>query len=515
MVLWRLVDDSPSHRPHVNSSWVTRFWPLTVAAVSIPLIAERARLLSRRTPVGADETLYLMQALEWLGRFDKLSDDPARTRGVPALIFPVAAGTDETWAYRLLFAALGIALCWITYLVGREFLERIPAAWAAIVFGLSSAALLGSVALLPDIPAALGVTVAFLLYWRRVAHAPPDRPLRGLWPIAVAIGAVFYFNIAFAALAGITLALDFLIFRRRDLFSRATIAAAAVLGGLLGPYFIKVWIDHNKPWYTIARQLRGSAKLGGPLPGGEPGYVTYARWFFDGDRLFGAFGILVLLGVAILAFALVRGTPVSRRDASLLGLWLTVPTIASALLFHAEVRYMLPWLPAFYLAMALPVAAVSRLVGRPESRRRVASAAAAVLLVAGTTYFGVTQYPIAARRFDNQANSLRLIHAVAQRLGDGPAQPPCQVFTRRPREVELHTGCQTTYYRVTNEDQLIEASNRIPEATFYDWWEGLVGDPRQPSFLTAYFQEHATLEFSIAGKGRLRRGYIYRYLPSR
>ncbi len=493
--------------PAVEGSWGAKLRTPGLALLGAPLIVERVFLLSRRAPTGSDETLYLIQASDWLGRLSKISFDPHRTRGVPALIYPIAALTEETVAYRILFAALSLVLCWLTYLIGREFMGRVAAGWTALMLGLFSPVLLASVALRPDLPAAIGVTAAFLFYWRRVVHAPPDQPVRGLWPIALAIASVFFFNIAFAAFAGITIALDFLIFRRRDLFHRATIGAAVTLGAVLTPYFIKVWIDHGDPTYTLRRGLGG----GGPaLAGAPPGYETYTNWFFDGDRLFGIpWGIVVILAVAALALTLINGTPIPRRDAATLALWLVVPTVLTARLFHAEERYLVPWLPAFFLTMGLLVSRAMRWA----AGRRWGTIGIVALLIAGTTHFGVSQYSPVARRVDSQKKDFTLIHAAAERVADlgvRGARFDCLIFVRWPREFELHTGCRTTSYTGKTEDSVLAVAQENAPAAYFVWAKGLVGqERRQPSYLDGFLRAHATELFRMNGPGKFGPVYVY------
>ncbi len=492
--------------PAVEMRRGAKLWPPALALLTVPLVVERVALLARRTPTAADETLYLIQTYDWLGRLTKVSSDPHRTRGVPALLYPIAALTDGTWAYRIIFVTMSLALCGVTYLIGRGFAGRVPAAFAALMLGLFSATLLGSVRLLPDMPAALGVAIAFLVYWRRVVHAPDGEPLRGLWPIGLAIASAFFFNMAFAAVAGIALGLDFLIFRRRDLFARATIGAAAALGAVLAPYFIKVWIDHGNPLYTIARGL-GPGGSGVPK---EKGYITYAHWFFDGDRLFGVFwGALVLVGLALLIVAVVKGTPIPRRDASALGIWLVVPTAITAVLFHAEERYMLPWMPAFFLTLSLPACYVMRLA----TGRRWATIGVVAVLVSGATQFGVTQYEPAARRIDAQVRNYALIHAAAERMADEGARIRCQIFTRWPREFELHTGCKTLRYNDLSQDDVLTASSGSLVPTYFVWWRGLGANPvSQPPYLSEIFRTYATPLFSMRGPGKFGPVYVYRYV---
>ena len=492
--------------PAVEMRWGARLRaPVLALLLVVPLLAERILLLARRTPTAADETLYLIQTYDWLGRLTKVSFDPHRTRGVSALLYPVVALTEGTWVYRVLFVAMSLALCGVTYLIGRDLTGRLPAAFAAVMLGLFSATLLASVTLRPDMPAALGIALAFLFYWRRVVRAPDDQPLRGLWPIGLGIASAFFFNIAFAAVAGIALGIDFLIFRRRDLLSRATIGAAVALGAVLAPYFIKVWLDHGNPLSTIRRGLGG----GGSGVPTEKGYVTYARWFLDGDRLFGPFwGALILVGIAFLIFALIKGTPIPRRDASALAIWLVVPTVLTAVLFHAEERYLMPWLPAFFLALSLPVAYAMRLtVGK-----RWATAAIALALIAGATQFGVTQYRPTARRIDTQTDDYRLIHAAAQRMADDGILVRCQIFTRWPREFELHTGCKTVRYNDRSEDDVLTASAESRDPTYFVWWQGLVGNAAyQPRYLTEMYTKYATPLFTMRGSGKFGPVYVYRY----
>ena len=481
---------------------VARALPL----LAVPLIVERIALLMRRTPTASDETLYLTQTYDWLGRLTKVSFDPHRTRGVPALLYPFVAVTHGTWAYRTVWAVMSLALCAVTYLIGRDLLGRVPAAFAAVMLGLSSVTLLASIRLLPDMPAALSIALAFLFYWRRVVRVPAGEPLRGLWPIALFVAAAFFFNMAFAAVAGLALGLDFLIFRRRDVLSRAAIGAAATLAAVLGPYFAKVWIDHGTPLYTIGRGLG----LGGSGAPQEKGYATYARWFLNGDRLFGPFwGALVLVGAASLIAALMSGRPVPRRQAATLTVWLVVPTVMTAVLFHAEGRYLLPWLPAFFLTLALPV----RVALRAASTRRWATVCIAVLLIGGTAQFGVAGYAPAMKRIGRQNAIFGFIHAVAARTADDGARLRCQIFTRWPREFEFHTGCKTLRYNGVTADGLLRKARESAVPTYFVWWHGLTRDPAyQPPYLPEFYRRHAAPLFTMRGGGELGPVYVYRYV---
>ena len=482
---------------------------LALLAISVPLAIERALLIGRSAPTSADETLYLMQALDWLGRFIKLSPDVHRTWGVPAVIAPVAAATSSVAAYRVVFAIIGIALCVVVYLIGRRFLEPIVAAFAALMLGLSLTALVGSVQLLPDTASALGVAAAFLLYWDGVVHKPQGEPPR-IWPAGIAVGAVLYFNIAFAAFAAVTLGLDFLIFRRRQVFSRAALGGAAALAAAIAPYFLVVFVRYGDPLHTVRIGLTG---VGGRAPTGEPGYVRYAEWFLDSGRFFGPFwGVVLIAGVVTLAYVFARGTLLSRREAAALGLWLVVPTLATAFLFHAEERYMLPWFAPLFLALGLLVQTALRSL-RNRSRTAGVVALTAVLVV-GATQFGVAAYGSAARITDNKASDYGFVHAIAGRLPGHDAKPPCRVYARFPREFELHTGCKTARYNNRDEQILLREATAFENATFYVWFTGLVGDEAyQPEFLEGFFTRYTMQVFTMKDTTSLGTAYVYRYVP--
>src|SRR5207247_5644911 len=135
----------------------SRWWGLIGVAPIVPLVVERIQILTRRHPTGADETLYLMMALNWLGRITKQSTDAHRTRGLPALLYPAARFTDATWVYRLGMVLLSLSLYVLVYLIGRSFMSRVAAASAALLLCLFNTTLLSSVALLPDLPAAVAI----------------------------------------------------------------------------------------------------------------------------------------------------------------------------------------------------------------------------------------------------------------------------------------------------------------------------------------------------------------------
>lgn len=481
--------------------------------VAVPLMIERAMLIGR-SPTAADETLYLMQALDWLGRFVKLSPDVHRTWGVPGILTPLAAVSSSVALYRAVFAVAGLALCLVVYVIGRRFLEPIAAAFAALMLGLASTSILGSVQLLPDMGAALGVAVAFLFYWDRVVHVPADERPRRPWPIGVAVGAVLYFNIAFAAFAAVTIGLDYLIFRRRDLISRETFGALVALGLTIAPYFGVVTLRYGNPLHTVRIGLSG---VGGTSPAGEKGYTLYARWFFDPDRFFGGFwGWAVLIGVALLMFAIVRGTPIPRRDAAAVGIWLVVPTLMTAFLFHAEARYMLPWFAPFFFALALPVQAVLRAI-RSSASATAAIAVAAVVLAAGAAQFGVAQYHPASETMTIHADIYVPVHALAERLPGRDAKPPCRIYARFPREFELHTGCRTAYFNNRTEQILLREAPAFENATFYVVFDKFNKDsryePYQPRFLAGFFARYALKLFTMDAGKVLGTATVYRYIP--
>ena len=483
---------------------------LAMLVIAVPLMIERAILVGR-SPTAADETLYLMQALDWLGRFIKLSPDVHRTWGVPVILVPLAAVSSSVTLYRTVFALIGLALCLVVYRIGRRFLEPIPAIFAALMLGLASTSVLGSVLLLPDMAAALGVAFAFLFYWSRVVHIPPDeRPAR-LWPIGVAVGSVLYFNIAFSAFVAMTIGLDYLLFRRRDLISRATFGAVVALGLTIAPYFGVVTLRYGNPLHTVRIGLSG---VGGTSRAGEKGYALYARWFFDPDRFFGGFwGWAVLIGIAVLVFAIARGTPIPRRDAAAVGIWLVVPTLMTAFLFHAEARYMLPWLAPFFFALALPAQAAVR-ASRSSARATAILTAATVVLVAGAAQFGVAQYHPASRTMTIHADTYDAVHALAERLPARDAKPPCRIYARFPREFELHTGCNTSYYNKRTEEILLHEAPAFENATFYVTFTKFNTDAAyQPRFLNGFFARYALKLFTMDAGKVLGTATVYRYVP--
>jgi hypothetical protein len=483
---------------------------LALLILTVPLAVERALLIGRSAPTAADETLYLMQALDWLGKFIKLSPDVHRTWGVPAVIAPVAWATSNVSAYRVVFGALGVALCVVVYRIGRRFLDPIPAAFGALMLGLSSTALIGSIQLLPDTASALGVAAAFLFYWGRVVATPSGEPPRSLWPVGAAVGAVFYFNIAFAAFAAAAIGLDLLIFRRRNIASLPVFAGALALGLSVLPYFLTIWVRYGNPLHTIRIGLTG---VGGTGPTGDPGYALYARWFLDSGRFFGPFwGIVLIAGVATLIYALARGTPVPRRDATALAIWLVVPTLATAFLFHAEERYMLPWFAPLFLSLGLLVQlSLGSVTG---TRRALGVIALSAVLVAGAAQFGVAEYGPSARTTDRKVRDFGFMHRVAALLPGRGARPPCLVYARFPREVELHTGCSTARFNGRDEEKLLDEASGFRYATFYVWFTGLVGDEAyQPSFLEGYLQHRTMLVATVNSSSSLGTAYIYRFVP--
>jgi hypothetical protein len=149
---------------------------------------------------------------------------------------------------------------------------------------------------------------------------------------------------------------------------------------------------------------------------------------------------------------------------------------------------------------------------RLAAGRRWVTIGIVAALIAGAAQFGVRQYEPTARRIDTQTSDYTLIHAAAERMAGDGIRTRCQIFTRWPREFELHTGCKTVRYNDRSADDVLTASAETLDPTYYVWWQGLVGNEAyQPAYLTDLFNSYARPLFSMRGPGKFGPVYVYRY----
>jgi hypothetical protein len=477
-----------------------------VAAVAViaggGLLLERLLLLRGGFPIGPDELVYSTIALKWLGRIS-----PAwfvagnRARGVAVLVAPLYWIKNVIGPFhRLPFIALSLALTGITYLIGRRLFNS-PAIGAvgAVAFGLFRVNLFASVQLLPDVPAALLVALAYWIYWRAAVERTAP-----LWPAGAAVGLAFFFNPAYAFLGALAIAIDFLIHHRKEIIGKQAGWTAITAGIFLVPYFARVWTDHGSPAALLSKSLAGSANLGGPLPGQDPGYVQYAKWFFNSSYLFGpVVGALIIAGAVLLAVAIATGWPVPRRYASLLGLWLAVPSVGMALLFHAEERFLMASFPAYFLTAALVVHALAKLPAKAAHTTVVALAAA------GLVAYGTTQYAHAVTRKQGYLSNYQLRQDVATAIHTH-AQPPCRVFAFDAVLYDVLTDC--TAARYPGEEAALERQSKtFTGTTYFVRFTDRERYVKQPAYLEDFLDAHAQEAFTVEGPrpDRLVRVYTF------
>ncbi|MCA1834375.1 MAG: glycosyltransferase family 39 protein [Actinobacteria bacterium] len=467
-----------------------------VAAAAFALLCiERMKLIMRGVPIGPDEIVYSGMAYRWLGRIPKTwAFAPNRSRGIALIITPLYWVKHTIGVFhRVSFALLSLALVGVTYLIGRRFLGPAVAAITAMAFGLFRVNVFTSIQLLPDVPAALVVSLAFLTYWRAVVDGDG-----WLWPIGAFLGMAFFFNPAFSFLAGFAIAVDFLIGHRREILSKRVALTAGAMGIFLGPYFIRAWIDHGSPFTVVSKSLAGSAKLGGPLPGQAPGYVQYARWFFDGRTLFGpVIGAFVIAGFILLIVSAVRSRPIPRKHATAIIAWLVIPSVGMALLFHAEGRFLMVAYPAFFLTVGVVVKALATV------HAKIVLAAALI----GLALFGVNQY----RNSESNLLSYNIAYGPRHKTVlavRAQATPPCRIFAFTPVLFEMFTPCTASGY---SEDaaELERLSANV--TTYYVEFGAGERNAKPPPYLHEYLDSHAVQSLVVANRRRNRvvRVYVY------
>lgn len=461
-------------------------------------------LVARGVPSGTDETIHLLRAFTWAGRLPApMPMDAHRVRGVSALVYPMAEVTDRVSIYRVAFAVLGLLLPVATYLAGRRFLGRAVAAWSAALVGLSWVVVYQSIQVLPDVLGGALVALAFAAYWSAVVSKTRHEQLGPIWPAGLALGVAFYFNMAYAGIGGVAIAIDFLLHERRRLLSKPVLLGSAAVAGVLSPYLLRSAMDHGNPFAPIAQGLGGiTGGLGAPLPGGDPGYVVYARWFFDPGRLFTPeTGLAIIAGTALALIAAFRGWPIPKRHASALAVWLVFLPLAMALLFHAEERYLLPAWPAFFLAIGV---LARGLLSPPNPRwRRIIAAG----MIAYLPVFGAAQFAVASRKTSGQIARFGFVHQVAGALATR-TRHPCLVFTRYPRQFALRTGCRTRPYHVHTRESLLREAARFDGSVYLAWIEGA---NRQPPWFAHLAAGHAVQIADIPGDGPLGAALLYRF----
>jgi hypothetical protein len=477
------------------------------------LLAERARLIfgTRIAPV-YDESIYLLGAR---GRLNSIPEALVahRPRGTTAILRALHLAGDGLGFYRMAFAVLGVALAWCVYAIGRSFLGRPIAGWTAAMFGAMWIVVLNSTLLLPDVPAALGVALAFFVYWNFVVRA---RLPHSLWVVSLALGITFFINPAYAALAGVTFALDYLIMRRESVFSMEIALAVVVLGVFIGGYFVKVWIDHGDPLKLLGISLSSADKLGGAIAHRLGGYSGYMKWFFDSSQLFGLLlGLAVIAGFVAVVAAVVLDTPIPRDDAVPLLLWMVVPTLGMSLLFHAEQRYLLVSLPAIFLGVGVAARALAG--ARPSGARGLAAGGVLVLALAA---FVPQQYGVAHAWVDRFNVRYDYVRRAATTLAR-QTREPCLVFAVHAPEVALTSPCKVVPYCYPPGeyadrnycyplDQIEKLASRTPGSTFFVIETRELTD-RQPPDIARWIQVHANRVFTLPRARDKQQISVWRY----
>ncbi len=439
-----------------------RLFAATAAATVFGLVLERVLLIRNGMGLGSDETVYMVQALKWLGRVQPDAFVAGfRPRGIGVLLLPLLApASPPGLRHRIAYATIGIALVWVTYAIGWRMLGRWPAAWAAAAFGLFWIHVFTSVQFLPDLASSLLASCGYLLYLDRVVDATERRPL---WPITVLIAATFYLNVvvAFFALSVIGVHALASSRARARAFTREAAVALGAAAAVVLPYFIRVWMQHGSPFALIGELVNihrhELSRVRQPI-----GYETYPDWFFDQDRMFGpAGGAVIIAAVVSLAVVLVLGKPVQRRHAAFLAMWLVIPTVGMALVTHAEERYLFLAYPAMFLAVGVLVRVIAS-----TRAPHVARFAVAVALMALLPVWGVTQYGIAAAR-TQRYNDYYLYRDTAARVAGRSVRPPCRIYAPHAELAEIYVPCTFVSYKDETPREALDAARAFRGRTYF------------------------------------------------
>ncbi|MGW3247200.1 hypothetical protein [Streptomyces sp. NPDC001070] len=373
--------------------------------------------------LGWDESVYVSQVSP---------DIPAaffsapRSRGVPALVAPVALLTTSTLALRVYLAALSGAALFLALWLWRPLLGTKVVALAGLLFtGLWVTLLYGPQAM-PNLWVALTALIAVGCYLR--AAAPGHTGRGALAGLGLAFAALTLLRPHDAAWLALPLGVAALFLRgRRRLLLLAVIAAGVLLGGV--QWVVEAFTSYGG---ILARMDRANA-----IEGGLGWHLAFADqlstldashtlcrpcdavWRHKGDAVWWfALPVLVAAGIA-LAPRREGQAPGARFLPAACGLSLALPYLV--LIDYAAPRFLLP----AYALLALPAAeCLVRLPARvrPALRPAVTGAVIAVVLAQLVTQQIVLHRAVRSSTIGNE--DYTRIAAELHRLG---VRPPCLV----------------------------------------------------------------------------------------
>ncbi|MGQ9897948.1 MAG: ArnT family glycosyltransferase [Acidobacteriota bacterium] len=185
-----------------------------------------------------------------------------------ALSFRVFGVSD--WAARLPIGLGAVALCWLTFRMGRWAFGARAGFYAGLVLATSIGLFLFTRVLIADVLLTLSIAAAM---WSFLRALEPDERHSRRWSslLAVCLAAGFLFKgfigVVFPLAAMGLYALGTRQWRERDFWRRLSpITSALVVVGLSAPWFIAAMVS-NPPWFDMALTS-------------EPGKYRGFFWFF-------------------------------------------------------------------------------------------------------------------------------------------------------------------------------------------------------------------------------------------
>lgn len=408
----RWMDAAPGNRRGV----------LLVVAVAV-CYAIVVVITTLRIGFGADEAVYLSQYAHGVPR---LAFTAPRSRGLPVMIYPIAALTTSVTAIRCYMAVLGTAGLFLAYLPWTRVRIGTRAAAAAALFGAQWLTLFYGAEVMPNLYVAYGSVAAVGMFalaadrWspRRAAgliaavgFTALIRPFDATWLAAALVVAIVVrrgwrrLRLAVAVAAGLAIG-----------WAEWGAEAFAYYGGPLHRLHLASGENVAGMHFTLIEQLRA---LNGPLQCRPPHHC----------------GPVTMLDIAwcaamaaLIVFALYATRRMRGHAELVLTVWVAAVMGMSYLLLigYAAPRFLIP----VYALAAVPVAAGLQELWRPRTRerrgvRRGAAMAVVLVVVAG---YGAVQgdrlVPYANASVAHRHTDMRVARAVSK----AGVRPPCLLF---------------------------------------------------------------------------------------
>lgn len=163
-----------------------------------------------------------------------------RPPGYPLLLAAASAVSSSTWFIALTHVALGLAVVWVTYLLGRSLVDQRVGLTAAAIVAVEPGSIIYSGLLLTEVPFTLLLVVAGLLIWAGLERANPSTHafLGGLVLAAATLVRPVSLYLPLVLVPGL-----YLLGRRRGTHRTALAVAVAIAIGFALP--VGGWIGRN------------------------------------------------------------------------------------------------------------------------------------------------------------------------------------------------------------------------------------------------------------------------------